>query len=165
MQQKSTIVITLVALAALLAAPLVISPLHKNQQVVRGPVSEAPLEVETERVAPEDPGVQEIAQAFAERRSGVPVSASGTVTRLLPDDLNPPRHQRFLVQLSNGQTVLISHNIDLAPRISTLRENAPVAFKGDYEWNDKGGVVHWTHHDPDGSHEAGWINYGGMIYQ
>ncbi|MCC6696706.1 MAG: DUF3465 domain-containing protein [Candidatus Hydrogenedentes bacterium] len=165
MQQKSTIVITLVALAALLAAPLVISPVHKNKHVVRSPVSEAPLEAETERVAPEDPGVQQIAQASAERRSGVPVSATGTVTRILPDDLNPPRHQKFLVGLSNGQTVLISHNIDLAPRINVLQLNTPIAFKGDFEWNEKGGVVHWTHHDPDGSHEAGWINYGGQYYQ
>ena len=156
-------VLVLVVLAVVLVAPLVFAP--ALQQVERGPVRRAPAEVQPERVAPEDPGVQQIAEAFAEHRSGVPVSATGTVTRILPDDLNPPRHQKFLVRLSNDQTVLISHNIDLAPRINTLQENTPVAFSGDYEWNDKGGVVHWTHHDPDGKHVAGWINYGGYLYQ
>jgi len=110
-------------------------------------------------------GVQQIAQAFASRRSGVLVAASGTVVRILPDDLDPPRHQKFLVNLANGQTLLISRNIDLAPRINNLQENSTVAFSGQYEWNDKGGVVHWTHHDPNGVRAGGWIQCGGYIYR
>jgi len=108
---------------------------------------------------------QQIAQAFANRRSGVLVSGAGTVIRTLEDDFEPPRHQRFIVKLGNGQTVLVSHNIDLAPRINRLEENTSVAFCGQYEWNDEGGLVHWTHHDPDGRRAGGWIQYAGYVYR
>lgn len=113
----------------------------------------------------QDPGTQQIAQHFAARRSNVLVSATGTVDRVLADDLEPPRHQKFVVRLANNQTVLISHNIDLAPRINNLRLGTSVSFSGEYEWNEKGGVVHWTHHDPGGRRDGGWIHYEGFLYR
>lgn len=105
------------------------------------------------------------AKAFAERAERLEVEGRGAVQRLLPDDQDGGRHQRFIVELASGQTLLVSHNIDVAPRVEGLRTGDPVAFKGVYEWNAQGGLVHWTHHDPDGSHAAGWIEHGGMIYQ
>lgn len=116
-------------------------------------------------LAMQDPGTQQIAQLFAARRSNVLVSATGTVERILADDLDPPRHQKFILRLSNKQTLLISHNIDLAPRINSLREGTNVTFSGEYEWSDKGGIVHWTHHDPNGRREGGWIHYEGYLYR
>jgi hypothetical protein len=103
--------------------------------------------------------------AYDNRRSDLQVRGEGVVTRILPDDLEGSRHQRFIVKLDTGQTLLISHNIDLAPRISGLSTGETVAFYGEYEWNSKGGVIHWTHHDPDNRHIAGWIGYGGRTYQ
>jgi hypothetical protein len=105
------------------------------------------------------------ASAFAEHRENFVAEGHGTVTRVLSDDNDGSRHQRFIVTLGSGQTLLISHNIDLAPRIDGLAVGDSVSFKGEYEWNDKGGVVHWTHHDPEGRHEAGWIRHGGKTYQ
>jgi hypothetical protein len=35
---------------------------------------------------------------------------------------------------------------------------------GEYVWNEQGGLVHFTHHDPDGSHESGWIERLGVRY-
>jgi len=90
---------------------------------------------------------------------------SGTVTRVLSDDNEGSPHQRFIVTLPSGQTLLISHNIDLAHRVEGLSVGDSVSFKGEYEWNDKGGVVHWTHRDPEGRHEAGWIRHGGNTYE
>jgi Protein of unknown function (DUF3465) len=106
-----------------------------------------------------------IAVAFAERRSDVQVSGTGRVTRVLGDDSLGDRHQRFILELPSGQTVLIAHNIDIAPRVEPLAAGDPVEFQGVYEWNDKGGVVHWTHHDPEGRHPGGWIRHRGRTYE
>jgi hypothetical protein len=106
-----------------------------------------------------------LAEAFRERRSNIQVHASGTVVRVLADDNEGSRHQRFIVAVGPEHTVLIAHNIDLAPRVPDLKVGERVAFNGEYEWNERGGVVHWTHHDPQGRHEGGWIEYRQKIYQ
>ena len=108
---------------------------------------------------------QEIADAFANQQSGLAVSDSGIVDRVLSDDTEGGRHQRFILRLASGQTLLIAHNIDIAPRVSGLSVGDSVEFSGQYEWNDQGGVVHWTHHDPSGQHQAGWLKHGGVTYQ
>ena len=95
----------------------------------------------------------------------VPVRGHGVVVKLLPDDNKGSRHQRFIVRLASGGTVLIAHNIDLAGRVSSLREGDTVDFSGEYAWNVRGGVVHWTHHDPEGRHAAGWIRRGSATFQ
>lgn len=106
-----------------------------------------------------------IASAFANHESNLQVSGQGVVTRLLPDDTNGSRHQKFIIKLSSGQTLLIAHNIDLAPKISSLQEGDFVQFYGEYEWNEKGGVVHQTHRNPNGSHVDGWLEHQNKKYQ
>ena len=103
--------------------------------------------------------------AFANRLGNQQLAGQGVVVKLLPDDSNGSRHQRFIVKLNSGRTLLIAHNIDLAQRIDTLRAGDTVAFYGEYEWNPKGGVMHWTHHDPQGRHPGGWIKHDGQTYQ
>ena len=105
-----------------------------------------------------------LATAYEHRQSNIQVSGSGRVVRMLADDNNGSRHQKFIIRLASGQTVLVAHNIDLAPRIDGLREGDTVEFFGEYEWNAKGGVVHWTHHDPNGYHESGWVRHKGRVY-
>jgi hypothetical protein len=106
-----------------------------------------------------------IAEAFDAQQSGRQVRGEGVVTRILADDHDGSRHQRFILELDTGQTLLIAHNIDLAPRIGALREGDSVSFNGVYEWNDRGGIVHWTHHDPEGQHEPGWLRHNGRTYE
>ena len=103
--------------------------------------------------------------SFGHADSNRQVQSEGVVVKVLPDDNQGSRHQKFLLELSSGQTILIAHNIDLAPRVSPITEGDVIAFNGEYEWNEKGGVVHWTHRDPNGRHEAGWLKVGGRIYQ
>ncbi len=109
--------------------------------------------------------VEILKAAFANRTSNIQVQGQGTVTKVLSDDNQGSRHQRFLLRLSSGQTLLIAHNIDLAPRIPNLKVGDTVAFYGEYEWNAKGGVIHWTHHDPKKRHPNGWLKHQGKIYQ
>jgi len=106
-----------------------------------------------------------IGHAFSSHASGVEVQGSGIVDRLLPDDTEGARHQRFIVRLGSGQTLLISHNVDIAPRLTPLRVGDKVYFRGEYVWNDQGGIVHWTHHDPSGHHQPGWLKRGSTVVQ
>ncbi|AWB67926.1 hypothetical protein C2869_16505 [Saccharobesus litoralis] len=104
-------------------------------------------------------------QAFLERAKKLQIKGQGVVIRLLKDDVKGSQHQRFIVQLTTKQTLLIAHNIDLAPRLNQLKVGDDVTFYGVYEWNKKGGVIHWTHHDPKGKHIGGWLLHKGKIYQ
>jgi ABC-type glycerol-3-phosphate transport system substrate-binding protein len=110
-------------------------------------------------------GDQAVASAFRDRRSEVPVAGQGVVERVLADDNDGSRHQRFILRLASGQTLLIAHNIDIAPRLEGLKPGDTVAFSGIYEYNAQGGVVHWTHHDPGGKHTAGWLQANGQTVQ
>ena len=103
--------------------------------------------------------------AIRDQRSGTQVTGEGTVTKLLADDNEGSRHQRFILTLPSGQTLLVAHNIDLAPRISAIKVGDSVAFNGVYEWNPKGGVIHWTHRDPNRRHEPGWLKHAGQTYE
>lgn len=106
-----------------------------------------------------------LAEAFETRQHNLQVGGSGAVLRVLADDNDGSRHQRFLLRLASGQTLLVAHNIDLAPRVPDLAVGDTVEFYGEYEWNDRGGVIHWTHHDPQGRHVAGWLKHDGHTYQ
>lgn len=106
-----------------------------------------------------------LANAYAEGKSDLQIEGKGIVIKLLPDDEDGRRHQRFILSLHTGQTLIVAHNIDVAPRITSLREGDAVAFNGRYEWNPKGGIIHWTHLDPSGRHVAGWLKHKGQIYQ
>ena len=97
--------------------------------------------------------------------AGTPLCDTGKVVKLLSDDTVGKRHQRFIVQLASGKTLLVAHNIDIAPKVTTLQEGGVVKFCGDLETNDKGGVVHWTHRDPQNKHVGGWLEYNGQKYE
>jgi len=111
------------------------------------------------------PARSQIEQAFRQQRSNIQVQGRASVIKVLPDDLKGSRHQRFLIRLASGQTLLVAHNIDLAPRVPGLHKGSKIDFNGEYEWNKKGGVLHWTHHDPGHRHADGWLRYNGKTYQ
>ena len=96
--------------------------------------------------------------------SGKWIEISGIVKRLLSDDNDGSRHQRFIVEISRRRTLLIAHNIDLAERVPVGLGDR-VRLRGMYEWNDLGGLVHWTHHDPQGIEDGGWIRFRSTVYQ
>lgn len=103
-------------------------------------------------------------QLFESKTSNVQMRGVGTVSRLLADDDSGSRHQRFILTLASGQTLLIAHNIDIAPRLNGLAVGDTVSFYGEYIYSDQGGTVHWTHHDPSGTHVAGWLDWNGKRY-
>ncbi len=102
-------------------------------------------------------------QLFETKSSGEMVQIHAMVIKLLADDLVGDKHQKFLVR-ANNHTLLIAHNIDLAERVP-IKPSDTVEIYGEYEWNDKGGVIHWTHHDPKNRHPHGWIKHNNKTYQ
>lgn len=99
-----------------------------------------------------------IETSYGKRDDGHWIEDRGFVKRLLSDDADGDCHQRFILQLKNLDTLLIAHNIDLADRVPVGLGDR-IQFRGIYEWNDRGGLVHWTHHDPMGIEDGGWIRY------
>ncbi|EGR4210798.1 DUF3465 domain-containing protein [Vibrio cholerae] len=104
-------------------------------------------------------------QAYLSQQSDLQVQGFGQVSKVLPDDNDGSRHQNFILKLNSGQTLLVAHNIDLAPRIPNLKVGDSVEFYGEYEWNKKGGVLHWTHKDPQNRHAHGWLKHNGQVYE
>jgi hypothetical protein len=103
--------------------------------------------------------------AFQSRSQGRVIAVAGKVERILADDRDGSPHQRFIIRTSGGVSLMIAHNLDLAPRLEGLAPGEAVVVLGEYEWNEKGGVMHWTHDDPQGRHEAGYIEWRGRRYQ
>jgi hypothetical protein len=106
----------------------------------------------------------EMQNLFDSGISDAQVMIKGKVIKTLADDNEGSRHQKFIVEILSGQTILVSHNIGLASRIDDLSEGDEIKVYGEYVWNDRGGVIHWTHHDPDGEHIGGWLEHKNAFY-
>lgn len=91
------------------------------------------------------------------------VTVQGKVVKNLRDDRDGSAHQRFLLEVAPDITLLVAHNIDLA-RWVPVQEGSKIIITGEYVWNKRGGVLHWTHHDPRGR-QGGWIELNGQRYE
>jgi hypothetical protein len=106
-----------------------------------------------------------IAELFRKQQSDTWVETSGVVKKVLPDDTTGDKHQRFIVRVATGIEILIAHNIDVASRVPA-EQGDTITFRGEYEWTEKGGTVHFTHapkfkrRDP-----GGWIDFDGKRYE
>jgi hypothetical protein len=118
----------------------------------------------TEKAGSSDNAAVEV--AFERQSDGVQVTATGVIDRVLSDQDGPSGpHERFVVRLPDvGMTVLVEHNLSIAPRVPVVVGEL-VVVHGEYIWNSQGGLVHFTHHDADRSHEGGYIVYGGRRYE
>ncbi len=105
-----------------------------------------------------------MSEAYKKSDDGSWIEVTGFVRRLLTDDNDGSRHQRFIIDIGNRRTLLIAHNIDLVDRVP-LGMGDRVHVRGMYEWNELGGLVHWTHHDPHGVEDGGYIRYRTKTYQ
>ena len=69
------------------------------------------------------------------------------------------------MRLDSGCDVVVrvEANTDFTGAVSA-RARRRVVVKGEYEYYPLGGVIHWTHRDPRGRHEGGYIQTGGRTY-
>lgn len=85
------------------------------------------------------------------------------VTKLLPDDNNGLKHQKWMVRLSNGKTMQAVYNSDMCPRVP-LRTGDVIAIGGQFIWTKGGALIHWLHHDPRGQRPDGYVYVNGKYY-
>jgi len=106
----------------------------------------------------------DIIQAQTNHADKVQLTVGAYVKKKLKDDTQGLPHERFLLGLENGTTVLVAHDTAMAPYVP-LQAGDFVVIHGEYIWTRKGGVLHWTHHTDTARHEGGWIDYKGQRYQ
>jgi hypothetical protein len=116
--------------------------------------------------AAQSPDDSAVCAAYAAGRSKVEVVADGAITRVLgvqPGAISP--HQGFLLRLGSGCSLIVrvEANTDFTGPMP-LAPGERVVVKGEYEYYPLGGVIHWTHRDPRGRHEGGYIEAGGRSY-
>ncbi len=106
--------------------------------------------------------------AYSRRLSNIPLTATGTVTEILADDTDATPHQRFIVKIEGGHTILVAHSLLRAYRVP-VKIGDKIEAHGTYVWNRYGGLLHNTHHyghECTGSycevHEDGYINFVGI---
>ncbi|MGA8534028.1 MAG: DUF3465 domain-containing protein [Candidatus Tumulicola sp.] len=114
--------------------------------------------------APNDAAV---CDAFRAGQSHREVVADGRVERVLgvaAGRVSP--HEGFLMRLNSGCDVVVrvEANTDFTGTFP-LAAGDRVVVKGEYEFYPGGGVIHWTHRDPRGRHEDGYVEAGGRTYQ
>jgi hypothetical protein len=107
---------------------------------------------------------QEAVRAQEAQLIKVEITVTAPVKKLLPDDTRGLPHQKFLIELHNGTTILIAHDTKMAPHVPLSVGDTPT-IHGEYIWNQKGGLIHWTHHTDTPRHEGGWIDFNGARYQ
>jgi hypothetical protein len=115
-----------------------------------------------------DAGNGAVYDAWRAQRSRVEVTADGSVARVLGIREGPSgTHEGFLLHLrgsaGRGLTVRVEDNVDITGRIP-LREGDDVIVKGEYVYDPRGGLIHYTHHDPRGRHPSGYVRVGDRVY-
>ena len=150
--------------ALLLAAVIALATRFAQQQAPRASPAAPPGQATAvPPAASPATGTDPVLAAFRARQSDVQVETAAKVVRVLKDDNKGSRHERFLIRVADTLTVLVAHNIDLASNVPLLAGDS-VRLRGEYEWDERGGVIHWTHRDPRGRHAGGWIMHEGRRY-
>jgi hypothetical protein len=106
--------------------------------------------------------------AWRAHRSYVQVTATGSVARVLGTRVGPSgAHTGFLLHLrgseGGGLTVRVETNVDITGPIA-VQAGDDVAVRGEYIYDPRGGIIHYTHHDPRGRHPGGYVRVGGRVY-
>jgi Protein of unknown function (DUF3465) len=115
-----------------------------------------------------DAGNGAVYQSWAQQRSNVEVTASGSVAKVLGTRRGPSGvHTGFLLHLrgaeGRGLTVRVEDNVDLTGPIP-IRAGDDVEVRGEYIYDPRGGLIHYTHRDPRGRRAGGYVRIGNRMY-
>lgn len=95
---------------------------------------------------------------------------SATVVRVLGEKRGRSGvHEGFIVAYhpevmatATYRTLRVEDNVDITGPIPLQRGDV-VSLLGQLECDDN--VIHWTHHDPRGRHQSGYIKVNGRLYE
>lgn len=93
------------------------------------------------------------------------VIKNAKVVKLLRNDNKGARHQRWIIQIEEGVTITVVHNIDLAEKVP-LSAGDEIELAGELVYGDrkKDPIIHWTHGDPQKKRAPGYILLNGKKY-
>ena len=106
--------------------------------------------------------------AWRQQHSFVEVTASGSVASVLGTQHGPSgTHEGFLLHLrgsgGHGLTVRVEDNVDITGPIP-LAPGDDVEVRGEYIYDAGGGLIHYTHNDPQGRHPGGYVRAEGRTF-
>jgi hypothetical protein len=107
--------------------------------------------------------------AWRTGRSHLELTASGSVARTLGLRRGPSgMHEGFLLHLrgsaGRGLTIRVEDNVDLTGPIP-MAAGDDVEVRGEYVYDERGGLIHYTHLDPRGRHPGGYVRVHDKVYQ
>lgn len=106
----------------------------------------------------------DIVRAINDQRQVNFVEGGGlVVVKILPDDTNGLKHQKWVVRLSNGMAMQAVYNSDMCPRVP-VKIGDVIAMGGQFIWTKGGALIHWLHHDPKGRRPDGFVLLNGTYY-
>ncbi|HEY7981810.1 MAG TPA: DUF3465 domain-containing protein [Candidatus Eremiobacteraceae bacterium] len=105
--------------------------------------------------------------AIAHGQSGTEVTVEGPVVRVLSTHSGAQGvHEQFIVAVranNTEQDVLVADNISIG-RAAPVHQGDDVTVRGELAIDPGGPVIHWTHNDPRGRHQSGFVRLGGVLY-
>ena len=85
------------------------------------------------------------------------------VVQVLPEDHKGLPHQKFYVELADGQHVMLVYNIDMGEHLP-LKVGDIVSAGGQYIPDKDGGLLHWLHADPAHHRPDGYVILNGVRF-
>ena len=149
----------LLGLITIVACCVVVSGCANAQ--TQAPV--APSKGQAGKLSPSRSGDAEAIRAQQLQLVKVPLTVTAPVKKMLKYDDRGLPHEKFLLVLSNGSTILVAHNTKMAPYVP-IQAGDIVTVSGEFIWNVKGGLIHWTHHTDTPNHAGGYIEFEGKRY-
>lgn len=110
-----------------------------------------------------EPGFKVLADAYFNKESGMMAEVQGQVTRLIMDEEESAREQKFVIYAISGQSLLVTHDLSRSDRIPVAIGDK-VMVRGEYVWSEPGGTLVWTTRDNGSGGRNGWIEHKGERY-
>lgn len=110
-----------------------------------------------------EPGFKVLADAYLNNESGMVAEVQGRITRLIMDQADGAREQKFVILGVSGQSLLVTHDLSRSERIPVAVGDT-VMVRGEYVWTEPGGMLEWTTRDIGSGDRHGWVEHKGKRY-